>query len=225
MTYSLPVSHHTPKKLRKLQSPATRATLMKLGFNRNTDHWVVYGPSRYGGIGFRDPFVKQGIGQVELFVRHLRAGTTQGTLMCITLSWWQLVVGVSCSLLGAPTTLIPHDDSHWLSSIRHFLGSLDASLHVNGLELPQPLRDVDVCIMDAIHTLPGLKKAQLQASNRCRIYLGVIYVSEISTGVTYHARPGMGARAGCPRYCGLISLNRDQNPSAHGAACSLRPSS
>jgi hypothetical protein len=88
---------------------------------------------------------------------------------------------VAYSLLGAPTTLILHDDSHWLSSLRHFLGSLDASLHVKGLELPQPLRDVDVCIMDATHMLPGIKKAQLQAFNRCRIYIGVIYVAEIST--------------------------------------------
>jgi hypothetical protein len=68
MTYTLPVSHHSPKQLKKLQSKATRATLMKLGFNRNTAHRVVYGPSRYGGLGFRDLAVEQGITQIELFV-------------------------------------------------------------------------------------------------------------------------------------------------------------
>jgi hypothetical protein len=73
MTYTLPVSHHSHKRLKKIQSAATRATLMKLGFNRNTAHRVVYGPSRYGGLGFRDLFVEQGTGQVEMLVRHLRA--------------------------------------------------------------------------------------------------------------------------------------------------------
>jgi hypothetical protein len=73
MTYTLSVSHHSPRKLQKIQSAATRATLMKLGFNRNTAHRVVYGPSRYGGLGFRDLFVEQGIGQVKMLVRHLRA--------------------------------------------------------------------------------------------------------------------------------------------------------
>jgi hypothetical protein len=68
MTYTLPVSHHAPKRLKKLQSQATRATLMKLGFNRNTSRRVVYGPSRYGGLGFRDLAVEQGIAQVELFI-------------------------------------------------------------------------------------------------------------------------------------------------------------
>jgi hypothetical protein len=87
MAYTLSVSHHSPRKLHKLQSAVTRATLMKLGFNRNTAHRVVYGPSRYGGLGFRDLAVEQGVGQVEMSIRHLRAGTTQGTLMRITLAW------------------------------------------------------------------------------------------------------------------------------------------
>jgi hypothetical protein len=54
MAYTLAVSHHPPKHLKKVQSAASRATLMKLGFNRNTPSWVVFGPSRYGGLGFRD---------------------------------------------------------------------------------------------------------------------------------------------------------------------------
>jgi hypothetical protein len=108
MTYTLPVSHHSPKQLRRLQSKATRATLMKLGFNRNTAHRVVYGPSRYGGLGFRDFAVEQGISQVELFIRHMRAGSPQGKLLRITLSWWQLVMGVSSPLLeGISGTMHP----------------------------------------------------------------------------------------------------------------------
>jgi hypothetical protein len=117
MTYTLPVSHHIPKQLQTLQSPATRATLMKLGFNWNTAHRMVYGPSRYGGLGFRDLAVEQGIGQVELLVRHIRAGTTQGKLMRITLSWWQLVVGVSYPLPTDTSTTLPHPDSHLLSTL------------------------------------------------------------------------------------------------------------
>jgi hypothetical protein len=62
---------------------------MKIRFNRNTAHQVVYGPSRYGGLGFQDLFVEQGVAQVQLLVRHLRAGTVQGIFILITLSWWQ----------------------------------------------------------------------------------------------------------------------------------------
>jgi hypothetical protein len=181
MTYTLPVSHHAPKLLRKLQSPATRATLMKLGCNQNTAHRVVCGPSRYGGLGFPYFFVEQGIGQVQLLVRHLQAASPQGVLMRISLFWWQLVVGVSFSLLGQTSTEIPHPAMHWLLSLREFLKTIDTSIHTAGLSLSDPLRESDVCIMDVIHPLPSLTKAQLRAFNRYRIFFGVHYVSEITT--------------------------------------------
>jgi hypothetical protein len=181
MIYSLPISQYSAKSLETLQSAPTRAALMKIGFNRNTAHRVVYGPSRYGGLGFRDLFVEQGVPQVQLLVQHLRAGTTQGILMLITLSWWQMVVGVSYPLLGQTDKFVPFDAPHWLSSIREFLQSVEASIHIDNLHLPQPHRDSNVCIMDVIHDLPGLTRPQLRAFNRCRIFLGVHFLSEIVT--------------------------------------------
>jgi hypothetical protein len=181
MTYTLPISHHSAKSLATLQSAPTRAALMKIGFNRNTAKRIVYGPSRYGGLGFRDLFVEQGIAQVELLVRHLRAGSTQGTLMLIAISWWQMVVGVSYSLLGQPDKFVPFDAPHWLSFIRGFLQSVEASIHINALALPSSHREFDSCIMDVIHDLPGIMRPQLQAFNRCRVFLGVQFLSEITT--------------------------------------------
>jgi hypothetical protein len=183
MTYTLPVSHHSQKRLTKLQSAATRATLMKIGFNDNTAHRVVYGPSRYGGLGFRDLFVEQGIGQVEMLVRHLRANSTQGTLIRITLAWWQLVVGVSYPLLETTNMAIPHLAPNWLSSMRSFLTNMDASIHINGLTktLPTTLRENDACIMDVILALPDVSRSHLRAFNQCRIFFGVAQVSEIGS--------------------------------------------
>jgi hypothetical protein len=91
------------------------------------------------------------------------------------------VVGVSFSLLEQTATEILLPDIHWLSSLREFLTSIDASIHIDGLSLPEPLRENDVCIMDVIHSLPGLTKAQLRAFNRCRIFFGVQYVSELTS--------------------------------------------
>jgi hypothetical protein len=107
MSYTLPVSHHQASKLMKLQSAATRSTLMKLGFIRNTPTGVVSGPSRFSGLGFRDLAVEQGIGQVELLIRHLRAQSTQGILMRITLGWWQQVVGCLLPPIGKNHTVNP----------------------------------------------------------------------------------------------------------------------
>jgi hypothetical protein len=72
-----------------------------------------------------------------------------------------MVVGVSYPLLGQTDNLIPFDDPHWFSSIREFLQSVEASIHIDNLHLPQSHRDSDVCIMDVIHDLPGLTRPQL----------------------------------------------------------------
>jgi hypothetical protein len=58
--------------------------------------------------------------------------------MCIAISWWQMVVSVSDSLLGQTGKLAPFDEPHWLSSIREFLQSVEASIHIQGLALPTP---------------------------------------------------------------------------------------
>jgi hypothetical protein len=101
--------------------------------------------------------------------------------MRIAISWWQMAVGVSYPLLGQTDKVIPFDAPHWLSSIRVFLQSVESSIHIEGLTLPQPHRESDPCIMDVIHDLPGLTSPQLSAYNRCRVFLGVHFLSEIVT--------------------------------------------
>jgi hypothetical protein len=183
MTYTLAVTHHSSARLRKIQSPPTRSTLSKLGFNRHTAHAVVYGPSRYGGIGFRDLAVEQGIAGLTMFIRHLRAGTQQGTLIRIALAWWQLRLGTSTPLLEDPTFPTPYDTPHLLSAHRTFLASVGGSLHIADFmkTQPAPLRSVDVCLMDAVAPDAAYKPAAKAAFNRVRLYLGVTYLSEIAT--------------------------------------------
>jgi hypothetical protein len=103
--------------------------------------------------------------------------------MMITLSWWQLLLGTSFALLEATSAPISCHTPHWLSSIRQFMAKLDASLHNENLQnnFPQPLRAHDVALVDAINSLPNLKNPQKVAFNRCRIYLGVTFLSEIAT--------------------------------------------
>jgi hypothetical protein len=85
------------------------------------------------------------------------------------------------NLLGQTDKVIPFNASHCLSSIREFLQSVEASIHIDDLALPTPHREIDSCIMDVIHDLPGLTRPQLQAFNRCRLFLGVQFLSEIAT--------------------------------------------
>ena len=69
---TFPVTHCTQKELKKLQSPVHQATLLKLGFDRNTAHAVMFGSVQYGGLGMRNLWVEQGVAHLLLIIRHLR---------------------------------------------------------------------------------------------------------------------------------------------------------
>jgi hypothetical protein len=61
--------------------------------------------------------------------------------------------------------------------MRDFLSDMNASIYIDGVaaSLPQPLRQQgDVCLMDAILSVPGTSPAHLRAFNRCRIFFGVV---------------------------------------------------
>jgi hypothetical protein len=98
MTYTFPVSHQTQAQLDKLQAAPKRATLLKLGYRCNLLDAVVYRGYRdthYCGIGFGPLFIEEGIAQYLIFTCHLQAQTDIGSLLRITLHWWQLNAGVS----------------------------------------------------------------------------------------------------------------------------------
>jgi hypothetical protein len=67
--------------------------------------------------------------------------------------------------------------------MRDFLAEMSAALFVDGVaeSIPQPLRQDDVCLMDAILSVPGTSTAHLRAFNWCWICFGVVSVSELST--------------------------------------------
>jgi hypothetical protein len=92
-------------------------------------------------------------------------------------------MGVSYPLLEFPPPCIPHQEKHWLSTMRDFLSDMNVSIFIDGaaVSIPQPLRQGDVCLMDAILSVPGTSTAHLRVFNRCRICFGVVFVSEIAT--------------------------------------------
>ena len=183
ITYTFSVTHHSSKKLRRLQSPPTRATLMKLGFNRNTAHAVVYGPSRYGALGLRDWPVEQGISQLTMFIRHLRGTTQQGRLLLISLAWWQLYTGTSYQLLQDPHPPVQFSDTNLFTVLRAFLKDINGSFYIAALAsmLPSPNRVGDLCIMDVVSSLPNVTTRDRDRFNRCRLFHGVAFLSEIAS--------------------------------------------
>jgi hypothetical protein len=184
MAFTLAVCSFSLHELVKLQKSAIRSTLARLGINRNISRDIVFDSPNFGGLGLRHLFVEQGIAQLELLLRHLRAKTTQGALLLVGLSWWHLLAGFSNSLWEDTKANVSYVEHSWYNSLKDFLAFVNGTVHIPSDKfLPWTLlRQEDEYIMERISALPGASRADLKAFNRCRLYLGVFSLSEISSG-------------------------------------------
>jgi hypothetical protein len=223
MTFTFAVASFTSAQLKSLQQSATRATLAKLGLNRNISRDIAFGSPLYGGLGLSNLVTEQGIAQLQLLMRHLRAGAPQGTLFLIDLSWWHLVAGFSTPLWENPAANIPYVERTWYTSLKDFLEQIHGRIHIPTTEFIhwQQLRENDADIMVTLSALPSTSRTDLAAANRCRrLALGIFFLSEITTddGSSHLDRAAwIGTR---PRYTPFLwpYQLRGLNPGEHGVA-------
>jgi hypothetical protein len=134
--YPLPASSLTLFQLEKVQRKAMSIIVPRCGYNRNTKKKILFGPLSLGGANFRHLYIEQGIGQVTTFLKHVRSQSTTGKQFQIALSWFQLAVGVSFPILENTRPALPHLESRWLASLRIFLASQNAAIHLQVPYIP-----------------------------------------------------------------------------------------
>jgi hypothetical protein len=83
---------------------------------------------------------------------------------------------------------------NWITGIWEHLHSCNSTLKITAKWKPLPNRQKDVAMMEALTDTEDCSAKDLKDINRCRIYLRVFYVSDISThdgqGITDWARKG-----------------------------------
>jgi hypothetical protein len=141
----------------------------------------LYGPLEFGGASFRALWVKQGVGQVTLFLRHWRKNTQSGKLSRIALAWLQVQAGVSFELLSYASKPVPHLESKWFQSMRAFLARIDASIDIDDFQPPTLQRLHDCVIMDAVQEHGKFTDAGIRRINYCRLYLRAETISDLTT--------------------------------------------
>ena len=150
------------------------------------------GPENGGGLEFFHLYDLQGYGQIECFLKYWRTPRSQsGTILRIVMSWIQYCAGVGWSVVGDTTTKLPHLESNWITSMRDYLATVNGSLELREPLIPQLQREQDSFIMDHVIAHGRFKPAQIKAINWCRLYLGVVTVSDIATAAGTHLIPAM----------------------------------
>jgi hypothetical protein len=72
-----------------------------MGINRSTSRSVVFGTSKYGGLGLDHLAAVQGFGQLQYVIGSLRTQDTTGDLYQMLLEYTQLECGTATPILDA----------------------------------------------------------------------------------------------------------------------------
>jgi hypothetical protein len=179
--FSLPVSVFTEAECRYIQAPALMQTLPIMRLNRHTARSIIHGPTKLGGLMIQDTYAEQGVGQLRMFLGHLRVGDQTGKIILTAMSYLQLLVGSEVLFLNLPYPKY----SKWIG--KSWLTSLWQFLHLNKMTvlaaqhyLPKLPREGDT-MLTTLFLYFQYKPKQLELLNQCRIYHQVLTTSDIAT--------------------------------------------
>jgi exonuclease III len=189
--YPLGVCHLTTSQLESLQGPMVSTTLQKMGYNSRMSRKATYGPTKYGGLDFRDLKIEQGVESIRLLMRHLRIPGQPQQMLLITLDQLQHNSGLGTPLLEFPDIRAPHLEGLWIPQIRKFLQRIHGSLRIADLTIQPLQRYHDYYIMDAVVTCPSLSPSDVKRINYCRLYLQVLTLSDMSNATGDRLAPGI----------------------------------
>jgi hypothetical protein len=177
--YPLPALTFSEEECNSIQSPTLMAFLLKIHLNRHTARSIVFGSYRFGGLNIKSLYSIQSLGQITLFVGHLRAYDKTLKLIRISLSYLQLAAGSTISVLNLlAKTYKGWTDNIWLLSFWKFLNKVGLLITISQLWLPMLTRWSNVALMD-FFIEQGFSANVLGTLNHCRLYLQVLTLSNI----------------------------------------------
>jgi folate-dependent tRNA-U54 methylase TrmFO/GidA len=92
------------KECEEIQRPVVNIILPKVGIHRKTARTVVFGTSKYGGLGLDHLAAVQGFAQLQYLIGSLRTQDTTGDLYQMLLEYTQLECGTDTPILEAEFT-------------------------------------------------------------------------------------------------------------------------
>lgn len=165
----------------RIQSPILMALLPKMGICRTTSRDIVFGPSELGGLQLHDLYTFQQQQKLKYLIGHLRARDITADLLQISLSVTQLDVGMPTPFLELRYSEYGRwlSTKTWITSLWQFLSHNDITVSLQSHIALKPQRDNNRFIM-ALAIDYSDHVPTLQSINRCRLYLQVYCLSNIS---------------------------------------------
>jgi hypothetical protein len=131
------------------------------------------------GGGFTPLHVTAGTGYVTHFLKNWRTPEEDiGKKLCIVYAWNSYQAGVSFPLLEHPDVNLDYVQGRAVPAIPHYLTSIDGAIKLDKNYIQPKLRKHDHCIMERVIEM-NFTKNQRERINCVRMYMGIMYLSEI----------------------------------------------
>ena len=183
VSYSAPISTIPRAQWHRIQKRLNRLVLNKLHFSQNTPSALLHAPLQSGGLEIPDGYSEQGSQHVLSAIKHIRTQTTVGDYLMTVLKWTHMNSGYISPPLSANALSHPHVYAPWVTTTQNYLNESSCSLQISNLpDLTLP-RQNDKSIMEEALNIYGPNAVlTLQRINACRLFLQVIFLSDICSG-------------------------------------------
>ena len=168
--------------------------------------------TKYFGLNLPHPYIKQGIGQAKLLLRHAEGTSEAGTLLRASYKQLQLEVGTDECLFQLSFAEFGFLATEcWIKSLWEFLWKYDIQWQQEH-HPKSPRRMGDRLIMEWLREHHP-SNHELEAINQCRLKIQALWLSDIVTADRTKLRNGiMVASANCSRFYNEIGPYPVQNP-------------
>jgi hypothetical protein len=179
LAYALPATTFSRKECEAITRRIIFTTLSKDGVNAHMPRDIVYGSRLRQGLGYPDLYVWQGaqlVSRAVSFSSSCNGITTD--LLNISYKIFCLETGFRLPLQKQYSRFSKLSTNCYLCSLWEFADSFEIEIQAP----PNPAtsnREHDTLIMEALHR--NLDEADMIQFNRCRIYLQVLWISDICT--------------------------------------------
>jgi hypothetical protein len=99
LSYGTAATYLDNEECEAIHIPVVNAILPKMGVNRNTPRTVVFGTSKYGGLGLDSLADVQGFAQLQYLIVSLRTHDTTGDQYQMLMECTQLESGTKTPIL------------------------------------------------------------------------------------------------------------------------------
>jgi hypothetical protein len=186
LRYPLVACNLTAKEGKSILTGFYKRTLPKMGICRYIPIAFRHAPLSLQGLALPDPFVEQGIAQIRYLLTYGNLPNMAGHLLRASFEQAQIELGTGTPFLESSFTSFGGllSPNLWVGSLWNFVHSHGITLRSEDYSqsLPTLQRIGDYFLMDRLIALQCFSKSQLQAFNRCRLYMQALTLADICTG-------------------------------------------